>query len=163
MALVSAGEVLPVLLLPGGQDHPDCGHHGQGVVDSLLQGVALQVQVLQGGQILQRLNLHISDKIFAGDELDERGNVSEDGGELDEGVGGDVDGLQGGAGGELARQVGDPVVGHIQLCDITELHGELGRDLADHILGEVAGDDVGVGHQEEDSVRDLLQLAVRQV
>ena len=48
-------------------------------------------------------------------------------------------------------------------CDEGELDCELGGDLADDILGEVAGGDGGVGHQHEDCVRHLLQLAVGEV
>ena len=115
-SLASAGEVLPLLLLPGREDHPDGGDPGQLVMHLLLQGVALQVEVLQGGQEAQRLHLDVGDEVLAGDDLDEGGDLCQDGRHLDEGVAGDVHSLQGGAVGQLVREAGHAVVGHVQVC-----------------------------------------------
>ena len=48
-------------------------------------------------------------------------------------------------------------------CEQGPLDGELGGDLVDHVVGEVARDQARVLHQHEDRVRNLLQLAVGQV
>ena len=112
--LGSTGEILPLLLLSGTEDDPDGGHLGELVVHVLLQGVPLHVHVLQVGQELEGFHLDVGNEVLAGNDLDERGDLSEDGGHLDEGVGGEVDGLEGGAVGELVGQARDPVVGHIQ-------------------------------------------------
>ena len=122
-SLASAGEVLPLLLLPGREDHPDGGDPGQLVMHLLLQGVALQVEVLQGGQEAQRLHLNVGDEVLAGDDLDEGGDLCQDGRHLDEGVAGDVHSLQGGAVGQLVREAGHAVVGHVQVCG--ESSGEI--------------------------------------
>ena len=110
----STGEVLPLLLLPGTEDDPDGGDLAELVVHVLLQGVALDVHVLQVGQELEGLDLNVGDEVLAGDNLDEGGDLGEDGGHLDEGVGGEVDGLESCAVRQLVRQARDAVVGHIQ-------------------------------------------------
>ena len=48
-------------------------------------------------------------------------------------------------------------------CEQGPLDGELGGDLVDDVVGEVARDQAGVLHQHEDRVWYLLQLTVRQV
>ena len=48
-------------------------------------------------------------------------------------------------------------------CEEGPLDGELGGDLVDHVVGEVARDQARVLHQHEDRVRHLLQLTVRQI
>ena len=101
-------------MLPGTEDDPDGGDLGELVVHILLQRVPLHVHVLQVGQELQGFHLDVGDEVLAGNDLDERGDLSKDGGHLDEGVGGEVDGLEGGAVGELVGQARDPVVRHIQ-------------------------------------------------
>ena len=100
----STREIFPFLLLPGTEDDPDGGDLGELVVHILLQRVPLHVHVLQVGQELQGLHLDVGDEVLAGNDLDERGDLSKDGGHLDEGVGGEVDGLEGGAVGELVGQ-----------------------------------------------------------
>ena len=110
----STREIFPFLLLPGTEDDPDGGDLGELVVHILLQRVPLHVHVLQVGQELQGFHLDVGDEVLAGNDLDERGDLSKDGGHLDEGVGGEVDGLEGGAVGELVGQARDPVVRHIQ-------------------------------------------------
>ena len=110
----STGEILPLLLLPGTEDHPDRGDLRELVVHVLLQGVPLDVHVLQVGQELEGFHLDVGNEVLAGDDLDERGDLGEDGGHLDEGVGGEVNGLEGRAVRELVGQARDAVVGHIQ-------------------------------------------------
>jgi len=158
--LGSTGEILPLFLLPGTEDDPDGGHLGELIVHILLQGVPLHVNVLQVRQELEGFHLDVGNEVLASDNLDKRGDLGEDGGHLDEGVGGEVDGLEGGAVGQLVGQARYPVVGHIQFCEQGPLDGELGGDLVDDVVGEVARDQARVLHQHEDRVRHLLQLAV---
>ena len=110
----STREIFPFLLLPGTEDDPDGGDLGELVVHVLLQGVPLNVHMLQVGQELEGFHLDIGNEVLAGDDLDERGDLSEDGRHLDEGVGGEVDRLEGGAVGQLVGQARDAVMGHIQ-------------------------------------------------
>ena len=112
--LGSTGEILPLLLLPGTEDDPDRGDLRELVVHVLLQGVPLDVHVLQVGQELEGFHLDVGNEVLAGDDLDERGDLGKDGGHLDEGVGGEVNGLEGRAVRELVGQARDAVVGHIQ-------------------------------------------------
>ena len=100
----STGEILPLLLLPGTEDDPDGGDLGELVVHLLLQRVPLNVHVLKVGQELQGFHLNVGDEVLAGDNLDEGGDLSEDGGHLDEGVGGEVDRLEGRAVRQLVGQ-----------------------------------------------------------
>ena len=46
---------------------------------------------------------------------------------------------------------------------MAEVHGELGRYLGDDVVGEVAGVKGDILHEQEDSIRDLSELAVAQV
>ena len=67
-------------------------------MDLLLQGVVLQVDVLKVWQELYGLDLDISDEVLTGNKFDDGGDLCEHRRKLDEGVGGNVDCLQGSAG-----------------------------------------------------------------
>ncbi len=53
------GEILPLLLLPGCEDDPDGGDLVEPVPDVQVQGVFLQVQLLDVGTADNRLHFHI--------------------------------------------------------------------------------------------------------
>ena len=48
-------------------------------------------------------------------------------------------------------------------CEVCEVYCKLGGYLCDHVHRKVAGENMSILHQQEDSVRHLLQLAVRQI
>ena len=102
----SDGEVLPVLLLAGGEHHLAAGHLQQRLVGLLLQRVVLQVEALESRQAgLQGVHLDLGDEVLAGVDGEQGGDVEEDGGQLDEGVAGDVQPLQRRASAQLRWQL----------------------------------------------------------
>ena len=91
----SDGEVLPVLVLrERGEHHLAAGHLQQRFIRLLLQRVVLKVKTLEGRQTcLQSVRLDLGDEVLARVQGEQGGNVEEDGGQLDEAVARDVQGL----------------------------------------------------------------------
>lgn len=98
------GEILPLLLLPGGEDDPDGGELAQPVPGVQVDGVLLQVELFDVGTADDRLHLHVCNEVLLGVNLGEGGDVEKDGGEGDEGVAGDAEHLQLAARAHLTRQ-----------------------------------------------------------
>ena len=77
------GEIFPVLLLPGGQDHSHLAQFAHLLIAALTQRVLLQVEDLQTAR-QHGLNFNLGDKVLAGVERFELRQLCQTGRQLDE-------------------------------------------------------------------------------